>query len=74
MYTVVYKARDVIILMWANPLRWPLEGVGPENQDFFGPKKSIFPGPTPSNSSMVMDLLPKKIIKSKRHIKKQVHW
>jgi hypothetical protein len=48
-------ARDVMILMWANPLQGPLEGVGPENGNFlglemgqakrvpFGPKKvSIF--------------------------------
>jgi hypothetical protein len=30
---VVYKARDVLIFMQANPFRGPLEGVGPENQD-----------------------------------------
>jgi hypothetical protein len=35
---VVYMARKVVILMWANPLPRPLEGVGPEFQDFFGPK------------------------------------
>jgi hypothetical protein len=29
---VVYMARDVIILMRANPFRGPLEGVGRENQ------------------------------------------
>jgi hypothetical protein len=34
---VVYKARDIMILMRANPLHGPLEGVGPENRDFFGP-------------------------------------
>jgi hypothetical protein len=34
---VVYMARDVMILMRENPYRGPLEGVGPENQDFFGP-------------------------------------
>ncbi len=33
---VVYMAWDVvIILMRANPFRGPLEGVGPENRDFF---------------------------------------
>ncbi len=26
-----------MILMQKNPLRGPLEGVGPENRDFFGP-------------------------------------
>jgi hypothetical protein len=35
---VVYMARDVLILMRANPFRGPLEGVGPENIDFFGPR------------------------------------
>ncbi len=35
---VVYMARDVIILMRANPFRGPLEGVGPENRDFLGPE------------------------------------
>ena len=33
----VNMARDVTILMRANPLRMPLAGVGPENRDFFGP-------------------------------------
>jgi len=28
---------DITILMWANPLRGQLEGVCPENPDFFGP-------------------------------------
>ncbi len=27
--------------MRANPFRGPLEGVGPENRDFFGPKKVV---------------------------------
>ncbi len=30
-------ARDVMILMGANPFRGPLEEVDPENRDFFGP-------------------------------------
>jgi hypothetical protein len=45
-----------MILMRANPLQEPLEGLGPENRDFFGlgserseshlgPKKSRFQGP-----------------------------
>jgi len=29
---------DLMILMRANPLHGQLEGVGPENLDFFGPK------------------------------------
>ena len=37
----VYMARDVMILMRANPFRRPLEGVGPENFDIFGRKMSI---------------------------------
>ncbi len=36
---VVYIARDIMILMQANPLQRPLEGVGPENQDFLGPER-----------------------------------
>jgi hypothetical protein len=36
MQSYVYMAWDVMILMGANPLQGPLEGVGPENQDFFG--------------------------------------
>ncbi len=36
---VVYMVWDVmiLILMGENPFRWPLEGVGPENRDCFGP-------------------------------------
>jgi hypothetical protein len=30
-------AWDVMILIRANPLQGPLEGVGHENRDFFGP-------------------------------------
>jgi hypothetical protein len=33
-----YAAWDVMILMRANPLQGPLEGVGPENRDFLGPE------------------------------------
>jgi hypothetical protein len=33
----IYMERDVMILMGENPFRGPLEGVGPENRDFFGP-------------------------------------
>ncbi len=35
---VVYKARDVMILMWANPLQGPLDGVGPEIETFLCPE------------------------------------
>jgi hypothetical protein len=35
---VVYMAQDVMTLMGENPFRGQLEGVGPENQDFFGPE------------------------------------
>ncbi len=38
---VVYMVRGIIILMQENPFRGPLEGVGPENQDFFGPMATI---------------------------------
>ncbi len=51
-----------MVLRRANPLLVTLEGVGPENLDFFGPtglslrcshfraKKVSIPGPTPSNA------------------------
>jgi hypothetical protein len=34
---VVYMAQDITFLMQENPFREPLEGVGHESQDFFGP-------------------------------------
>jgi hypothetical protein len=34
---LVYMARDVMILMRANPLQGPLEGEGPQNREFFEP-------------------------------------
>jgi hypothetical protein len=34
---VVYVALNVMILMRANPLQGPLEGVDPENRDIFWP-------------------------------------
>ncbi len=34
--SVVYMARNIMILMRENPFRVPLEGVGPKNRDFFG--------------------------------------
>ncbi len=34
---VVYMARYVMVLKRATSLRGALEGVGPENRDFFGP-------------------------------------
>ncbi len=36
---VVFMARYVMVLMRATSLRGAMEGVGPENRDFFGPKK-----------------------------------
>jgi hypothetical protein len=38
---VVYMKRDVMILMQAIPFRGPLEGVGLENRDFFGPEMAL---------------------------------
>jgi hypothetical protein len=35
---LVYMARDVMILMGENPFRGLLEGVGPENEDFWALK------------------------------------
>ncbi len=34
--SVVYIARNIMILMREYPFRVPLEGVGPKNRDFFG--------------------------------------
>ncbi len=34
---VVYMARDLTVLIWANSLQGPLKGVGSENQDFLDP-------------------------------------
>jgi hypothetical protein len=34
---VVFMARYVMVLRGATSLRWALEGVGPENRNFFGP-------------------------------------
>jgi hypothetical protein len=34
---VVFMARYVVVLRGATSLRGALEGVGPENRDFFGP-------------------------------------
>ncbi len=34
---VIFMARYVIVLWGATSLRGALEGVGPENRDFFGP-------------------------------------
>jgi hypothetical protein len=73
---VVFMARYVMILRGATSLRGALEGVGPENLDFFGPKwherraqmaraqgpkKSRFSGPTSSNAPR-NDVAPLKII------------
>ncbi len=38
MYTVVYMARDVMILSGANSFRGRLEEVSPENRDSFEPE------------------------------------
>ncbi len=40
--------RDVMILMRENPFRGSSEGVGPENQDFFGPEMA-------TSEALVMD-------------------
>ncbi len=37
MYLFFYMARDVMILMRANPLQRPLEGLGPK-ETFLGPE------------------------------------
>ncbi len=76
---VVFMAWYIMVLRRATSLRVALEGVGPENWDFFdplkwpeqsechlGPKKSRFLGPTPSNAPS-NDVAALKIIKYKRH-------
>jgi hypothetical protein len=70
---VVFMVRYVMILRGATSLN-VLEGVGPENQEFWwalkwhqqsechlGPKMSRFSGPTPSNAPS-NDVAPPKII------------
>ncbi len=51
---VVFMARYVMVLRRATSLRGALEGVGPENRDFFGTlngtTEARFSGPTPSNA------------------------
>ncbi len=37
---IVYMARYVMVLRRATSLRGALDGLGPENRDFFGPKMS----------------------------------
>jgi len=36
---MIYMGPYVMFLMRANPLQGPLEGLGDESLDFFGPKK-----------------------------------
>ncbi len=38
---VVFMARCIMVLRGATSLQGALEGVGPENRDFFGPKKVV---------------------------------
>jgi hypothetical protein len=52
-----------MVLSGATSLRVALEGVGPENRDFFGPK---WHSHAPSN-----DVAPLKTIKYKRH---KINW
>ncbi len=54
--------RKIISYMWANPFQGPLEGVGPENLDFFGPWMAT------SEASAIW--APIKIMKSKASYKK----
>ena len=39
--SVVIMARYIMVLRGATSLRGALEGVGPKNRDFLGPKKSV---------------------------------
>ncbi len=72
---VVFMARYVMILRGATSLLWALEGVGPENRDFFGPwngtseasaiwaQKSPKKGP-PLPMPLVMMLQPSKSLRT----------
>ncbi len=50
-------AQDIMILMRSTPLRGPLEGVGPENQDFLGPEMAAAPHPTQTNTTYIVQAL-----------------
>jgi hypothetical protein len=62
----VYMGRDVMILMRANPLQGSLEGVDPENRDFFGPEMATreASGHLGLKMAQVMDLPPSKSLVS----------
>jgi hypothetical protein len=45
-----------MILMGANPFRGPLEGVGPENRDFFRPEMAT----SEANANTKNNLQPRK--------------
>jgi hypothetical protein len=68
-----------MILMRANQIWGPLEGVGPENQDFLGPESLYFFGPRKSILFWAMKWQQAKPTPSKAWVmdlpyKKQVHW
>jgi hypothetical protein len=76
MYLFLYLALDLMILTRANSLHGPLEVVGPENLDFFGPKwhslRSLpFQGP-PLPMYLKMNLPASKSL-SPAPFKQQVH-
>ncbi len=57
---VVFMARYVMILRGATSLRGALEGVGPENRDFFGPT----PSNAPSNDAAPLKIITYRAIKT----------
>jgi hypothetical protein len=59
---IVYMARYVMVLRRATSLRGALEGLGPENRDFLGLKKSI------------NDVARLKTVKYKRHINSSSYY
>jgi hypothetical protein len=84
MYLFFEWCLDLMILMGANPLLGPLEVVGPESFDFFGPNGTCFVcchfraqkgldfhGP-PLPMALEMDLLPSKSLRPMPY-KQQVH-
>jgi hypothetical protein len=69
---VVYLARDVMILMRATSVTRAQIALA-SLVAMSGPKKVLISWPTPSNG-LSNGFARIKIIKSKRHIKKQVQW
>jgi hypothetical protein len=84
-YPVVNIARELMILMGANPFRGQLEIVGPENRYFFGPEMATSEARAIWTQNVELFMAHPfqcpgygfafiRIIKTKRHIKRIGHW